>query len=239
MNIAIIFAGGVGKRMTNVARPKQFLKLYGKEIIIHTLEHFEFCEEIDVIIIACIKEWIPYLQKLVKQYEIKKIKSIIPGGHTGQESIYLGLREAARLSLGDDDIVLIHDGVRPFIDDSTIKKNIKSVKNYGSAITVTPSVETIIRLDNGKIVDTIDRTNVGLARAPQSFFLRDILRVHEMARRDGHENFIDCATMMNYYGMQLVAVEGPVENIKITTPKDFLVSKAFYEAEEQLQLFGI
>ncbi len=239
MNIAVIFAGGVGRRMTNAARPKQFLKLYGKEIIIYTLERFEHCAEIDAIVVSCIEEWLPYLQRIVKRYEINKLRRIIPGGRTGQESIYFGLKAAEDISEGREDIVLIHDGVRPFIDEKTIQNNIESVKRNGSAITVTPAVETIIRMENGKVAETLNRTVCGLARAPQSFYLRDILEAHEKARDEEKDDFIDCATMMNYYGMQLSVVEGPIENIKITTPADFLVSKAFYEAEEHSQIFGI
>lgn len=239
MNIAVIFAGGTGRRMTNAARPKQFLKLYGKEIIIYTLERFEHCKDIHAIIVACVKDWIPYLRKIADHYDIDKLKEIIPGGETGQESIYLGLRAANKISESNDDIVLIHDGVRPFINEATILDNIRSVQKNGSAITVTPAVETIIRMENGKVAETFDRSVCGLARAPQSFYLKDIFEAHEKALKEGRTDFIDCATMMNYYGMRLSAVEGPEENIKITTPLDFLVSKAFYEAEEHSQIFGI
>ncbi len=238
MNIAIIFAGGVGKRMTNASLPKQFLKLHEKEIIIYTLERFEYCNEIDAIVVSCVKEWIPYLQKLIKRYELNKIRSVVPGGKSGQESIYIGLKEAKRFSSGEKDIVLIHDGVRPFINDETIKKNIECVKENGSAITVTPAIETIIRLENQKVKETINRAQCAMARAPQSFYLKDILRMHERAISEHREEFIDSATMMSYYGMQLFVVEGPFENIKVTTPTDYLVCRAYHDAEENAQMFG-
>lgn len=238
-NFAVVFAGGVGRRMTNAALPKQFLKLHGKEIIIYTLERFEQSKEIDIIIIACVENWIPYLQKLIQRYELKKVKSIIPGGKTGQESIYNGLKAAAKYSRSEKDIVLIHDGVRPFINDDTIRKNIECVKKNGSAITITPAIETIIRLENDKVAETINRSQCGMARAPQSFYLKDILSAHERAIQEKRFDFIDSATMMSCYGRQLFVVEGPVENIKVTTPADFLVCRAYHDAEENAQIFGV
>ena len=239
MNIAVIFAGGVGKRMTNAALPKQFLKLHGKEIIVYTIERFEHCDEIDAIIVSCLEEWIQYLQKLIKRYELNKVKRIVPGGKSGQESIYFGLKMAAKLSQDEKDIVLIHDGVRPFINDETIKKNIECVKKNGTAITVTPAIETIIRMECKKVKETINRDQCAMARAPQSFYLKDILQVHEMALSEHKEDFIDSATMMSYYGMQLSVVEGPIENIKVTTPADYLICRAYHDAEENAQIFGV
>ena len=114
MNVAVIFAGGIGRRMNQKALPKQFLKLHGKEIIIHTLEHFQEHEEMDGIVVACVEDWIPFLEKLLKQYNMDKVKAVVPGGKTGQESIYHGLKKAEEL-FGEDANVLIHDGVRPLI----------------------------------------------------------------------------------------------------------------------------
>ena len=131
MNIAVIFAGGIGRRMNSKSVPKQFLKLYGKDIIIHTLEHFEMHKDIDGIVVACVEEWIPYLRKLLKKFDIEKVKCIVPGGKTGQESIYNGLSATKKL-YGEDVTVLIHDGVRPLIEEKTITDCILSVKNMGA-----------------------------------------------------------------------------------------------------------
>lgn len=124
MNYAVIFAGGTGTRMNSKTRPKQFLTLHGKEIIIYTLEHFENHPEIDGISVVCIEGWIDYLKKLLDKYQIKKVRWISPGGATGQESIYNGLN-AMRGQIADDSIVLIHDGVRPLIDEELITNNIR------------------------------------------------------------------------------------------------------------------
>ena len=144
MNIGVIFAGGIGTRMTSKALPKQFLKMYGKEIIIYTLEHFEDHKDIDAIVVACVKEWIPFLEELVDRYRLQKVKKIVPGGITGQDSIYQGLKAAKEVAGNEKSIVLVHDGVRPLINEDLITDCIRSVKEKGSAITTAPVIETII-----------------------------------------------------------------------------------------------
>ena len=128
MNIAVIFAGGVGKRMKTNGIPKQFLKIDETPIIIHTLNVFNYTKKIDAIVIACVSTHIKYLKNLVEDYNIFKVKSIVAGGKTGQESIINALEEAKKISKSDKDIVLIHDGVRPIIDSQLIINNIECVK---------------------------------------------------------------------------------------------------------------
>lgn len=243
MNVAVIFEGGVGRRMNNAATPKQFLKLHGKEIIIHTLEKFNDCPQIDAITIACVEPWIAYLRQCVNRYDIKKIRTIVPGGSTGQESIYRALLSVEEYS-DPDSIVLIHDGVRPLIDVCTIQKNIECVKSNRSAITVAAAIETVVQVDSpditqGRITQISDRSICRLARAPQSFYLEDILWAHRQALKDGKNDFIDSASIMKFYGFDLFVVDGPIENIKITTPSDYYAFKAYYEASEDSQVFGI
>lgn len=239
MNIAVIFAGGVGSRMKTKGTPKQFLEVYGKPILIYTLEKFENNENIDAIVIACIKEWIDYCWKIIDRFGIKKVKNIVPGGNSGQESIFNGLNAARGISETDKDIVLIHDGVRPLIDNSLINENIKCVKKYGSAITCVESKETIILInDDNKIKVTTDREHTRIARAPQSFYLSDILNVHNKAIKDGKTNVIDSCTLMKMYKRQLYTVIGKSENIKITTPDDYYIFKAILEAKENSEIFA-
>lgn len=239
MNIAVIFAGGVGSRMHSKERPKQFLAMHEKPIIIHTIENFENHPEIDAIVIACIKDWIPYLEKLLIKYNIRKVKKIIPGGNTGQNSIYLGLCAAEEISRDQGSIVLIHDGVRPLINDKLISDNIQSVKKFGSAITTVPVNETVMVVQPNNAIDYIpERKNSRLARAPQSFWLKDILWAHRKALEDGLEEFIDSCSMMKYYGKELYLIDGPKENIKITTPDDFYTMRALLDAKENAQIYG-
>lgn len=240
MNIAVIFAGGIGKRMNSRAIPKQFLQLHGKEIIVYTLEHFQEHEEIDGIVVACVRDWIPKLETIVTKYGLTKVQDIVAGGETGQDSIYNGLQVAAKRYGIKDNIVLIHDGVRPLIEDDTIMDSIACVKEKGTAITVAPAIETIIRIDDAaNIKDVIERAECLMARAPQSFYLKDILTSHEKARLEEKHDFIDSASIMRYYGFSLATVPGPVENIKITTPMDFYTFRALHEAKESSQLFGV
>lgn len=240
MNIAVIFAGGSGKRMNNTACPKQFLELKNKPIIIYTLEHFDNHPEIDAIVIACIKEWIPHLEKLIKQYGLSKVRSIVPGGQTGQESIYRGLCAAEACAEGNDDaIALIHDGVRPLINSQLISDNIAKVRECGSSITCAQAIETfMVKREDGELYIP-KRESSMMARAPQCFYLKDIIGSHRKAIEEGRDDFIDCCMMMDHYGYKLGQVEGPIENIKITTPMDFYVFRAIIELREHQQLLGV
>jgi len=237
-SIAIVFAGGTGKRMDNKSIPKQFLELYGKPILIYTLENFNNHPRIDGIILVVLKDWVDYCKELINSFGITKVKAVIPGGRTAFESQRNGLIKAVEL-YPKDSIVLIHDGVRPLIDEETISKNIESVQEHGSAITVAPAIETIvIKTETNRIGQIIERSNVELARAPQSFFLNQILKAHRLAEKEQLE-FIDSASMMQYYGYKLYTVEGSPENIKITTPNDFYTFRALVDAKENSQIFGI
>nr|WP_248630141.1 IspD/TarI family cytidylyltransferase [Enterococcus cecorum] len=241
MNIAVIFAGGVGNRMHSKERPKQFLEMYNKPIIIHTLEHFENHPEIDAIVISCIESWIPHLKTLLYKYRINKVLKVVPGGKTGQLSIYNGLKAAEEISKDSDTIVLIHDGVRPLINNSVISENILSVKEFGSAITTAKVKETILVVNEADY--TIDyvpsRKNSRIAKAPQSFWLNEILKVHETALKNGETNCIDSCTMMQDFGYRLHLIDGPDENMKITTPDDFYTMRAILEAKENAQIYGL
>ena len=220
-NVAILFAGGVGSRMGSET-PKQFLEWNGKAIIIHTLDVFEQCEKIDEIILACKEDWIPFTRELIEKEGLKKVVSIVPGGATALDSQYNGLKEARRLHPGEDVCVLIHDGVRPLVDEPTILRCIEGVEKFGSAITVTRAIETVITIDdNEEICEILDRSHCRMAKAPQCFRLSEILGAHEDAIACGKHEFIDSASMMMAYGHKLHTVMGEPENIKITTPSDY------------------
>ncbi len=239
MNIAVIFAGGSGNRMHTKSRPKQFLEYNGKPIIIYTLELFDNHPMIDGIVVVCIESWIPFLKKMLKKFEITKVVRIEKGGTTGQESIYNGLVSAEQYSKDKDEtVVLIHDGVRPLITEDTITDNINICREKGNCITCIPATETFIvkQEDGGLEIPT--RANSLIARAPQSFFLKDIISAHRKAINEGRNDFIDSCTMMSYYGHRMNTVIGPMENIKITTPTDYFIFKAMVEVHENQQIFG-
>ena len=236
-NIAVIFAGGTGKRMQTVSKPKQFLELNGKPVIIYTLELFDNHREIDGIIVVCLSDWIPFLEKQLKKYEISKVGAVVPGGGTGQESIYNGL-VAARETYGEDCNVLIHDGVRPLITEKTITDNIEAVNRFGNCITCVPATETFVVRQKDGSLEIPSRADSLIARAPQTFRLPEILAAHEESLRLGKTDFIDSCTMMSHYGHTIHTIIGPRENIKITTPTDFFIFRAMVEVHENQQIFG-
>lgn len=238
MNCTLIFAGGTGQRMNSRTRPKQFLELHGKPIIVYTLEQFQDHPEVDAIVVVCLESWISHLKRLVDQYGLSKVVQVVPGGQTGQESIYLGL-SALRESFSDEDVVLIHDGVRPLIDEDTISACIRCATENGSAVTVVPAIETVVKQEGGKIVEVIARQDCCSAKAPQCFRLGDICEAHAKSQQDGRDDFIDSASLMHHYGFDIYTVEGKPENIKITTPSDFYMFRAMLDERENSQIFGI
>lgn len=240
MNIGVIFAGGVGSRMNSKTKPKQFLLMHGKPIIVHTIDIFNECDAIDAVVVACVENWIPHMEDLVKKFNLNKVRAVVPGGKTAQESAYKALLAAREISGSEQDIVLIHDGVRPMISGKLLKDNIRSVEEFGSSITCVEAKETIIAVDeNDKITDIPPRKDIRLARAPQSFYLKDILKAHERAISEGRTDFIDSCTMMRYYGHDLHLISGPTENIKVTTPDDFYTLRALLDARENSQVYGL
>ena len=239
MNIAVIFAGGTGQRMNTKTLPKQFLELHGKPILVYTLEHFQRHKAIDGIVLVCVEGWLDYCAELAEKYRLTKLTAIVPGGDCGQASIYNGLKKAGEL-YPVDTIVLVHDGVRPLIDGQTITAAIDCVRAHGSAVTVTPAVETIaLRTETNQVDTIIDRSHCQMARAPQCFYLGELLDAHEKANTEGRSDFIDSASLMQHYGHSLYTVEGPAENIKITTPSDFYIFRAMVDARENSQIFGL
>lgn len=238
MNIAAIFAGGSGVRMHTKSRPKQFLELNGKPIIIYTLELFDNHPQVDAIVVACIDSWIPFLKKMIRKFEITKVVEIVEGGETGQDSIYNALQAAERIAKGEEATVMIHDGVRPLITEQTITENLKTVEEFGSCITCVPATETFVVKQADGALEIPERANSLIARAPQSFRLADIMTAHQRAISEGRHDFIDSCTMMSHYGYALKTIIGPMENIKITTPTDFFIFRAMVEVHENQQIFG-
>jgi 2-C-methyl-D-erythritol 4-phosphate cytidylyltransferase len=244
MNTALIFAGGTGVRMNSNAKPKQFLRIHEKPVLVYTLEHFENHEEIDNICVVCLAGWITELRRMLRLYAITKVKWIVKGGSTAQESVFNGLSAIyADNTNPKETIVLIHDGVRPLINNVLITKCIDCVKKHGSAITVAPIGETIVNVNSDETIETIEnvkeRSIHKFARAPQCFFLEDIFAVHKKSKEKGINGVLDSATLMYQNGLPLFTVNGPEKNIKITTSIDYYIFKALLSAEEDAQVFGI
>lgn len=240
MNIAIIFAGGSGVRM-GAGVPKQFLEINGKPIIIHTLQLFQYHKMIDKIYVSILKDYVDYMKELVDDYHLSKVVSVIPGGETAQDSIYNALKKAESEN-PDDSVVLLHDGVRPFVSYDVIANNIEGVKKNGNAITCTACYETILLSKSGEQVDSVPyRKDTFAAQAPQSFVLKDIIAAHDVvrARPEGYENMVDACTILKSQGIEVHMVEGNRGNIKVTTPEDVYMYRALLQYKENEQAFGL
>lgn len=221
--------------------PKQFLEIHGKPVLVHTLELFQEHDMIDKIYISVLEDYIGKTQKLVDRYGLDKVVSIIPGGATAQDSIYNVLKDAEKENDGDS-IVLLHDGVRPFVSYDTIKQNIESVQKYGSAITCTACYETILLSKSGEKVDSVPyRKDTFAAQAPQSFRLKDIIAAHDEVRaiNPTYENMVDACTIMTTLGKEVHMIPGNRGNIKVTTPEDVYMFRALLNYKENEQTFGI
>ena len=240
MNIAIIFAGGSGIRM-GAGIPKQFLEINGKPIMIHTFQLFQHHREIDKIYAAVQEEYLGYVKELCDEFRVSKLAGVVAGGETAQDSIYNALKAAQKENPGDS-IVLIHDGVRPFVAYDVISKNIESVRQYGNAITSTPCYETIMVSRDGKVVDSVPyRKETFAGQAPQSFYLDEIIDAHEKIQKTetGYENMVDACTIIRTLGMKAHLVEGNRGNIKVTTPEDVYMLRALLQYQENEKAFGL
>lgn len=239
MNVAIVFAGGSGQRMNSAAKPKQFLELYGKPIIVFTLEVFQHHPEIDQVIVPCIAGWEDYLQELLDKYRLTKVTKVLTGGRDTQESKMIALKHLATFC-APDDVVVIHDAVRPLITEKMISDNLEAVRLHGSAISVVPFSETGIVSSNGLTTrESIIRNTLYIAKAPQSFYFSDVYAAHAKGNDMDPTVTIDTCSLMTALGIELHLVPCETTNIKITTPEDFFVFKALIDLRESRDIFGM
>lgn len=227
MNVALVFAGGVGTRMKSYGKPKQLLELDGKSILVHTILNFENHRDIDAIVVVCLKDYIEAVREEIDKNNIKKVKWLVPGGETGQQSICNGLKKVYdEVHNPEEVIVLLHDGVRPIISADVISCNIECVKKYGSSVTVCPVSETIVEVDDRDLIYNIPiRKRCYLSKAPQGFYLSDLMRAHNRAIEENRFDCTNSAELMSRYGHSLHVVYDTDENIKITTPIDMIIWK--------------
>lgn len=238
MTVAVIFAGGSGTRMNSRALPKQFLEVNGRPIIVHTLQHFEDHPDIESVAVAILPAWRDHFMKLVSRYELTKVRWVVDGGGTGQQSRHRAL-QAVAAERPAETVVLVHDGVRPLIDEELITKNIRGVLEHGTAITCSKVNETIIESGNGEVDSIIPREELYAARAPQSFRLGEILGAYDAAVAQGEDDTIDsCSVMKDFGNAALHRVDGPISNIKITTAEDFYICRTYFELVENQQIVG-
>ena len=229
-NIALIIAGGSGARMHQDI-PKQFLTINERPVIIYTLEAFQKHAEIDAIAVVCLKGWEQVLQAYANQFNITKLKHIIPGGENGQGSIRNGVYELEK-HYKPDDIVLIHDAIRPMVSADIISDCIVTTRQYGSAISVVPCAEAMMETQDG-IVSTgsYPRDKLKRTQTPQAFFLGKICDLHRRALEAGITNSVASCTLMIEMGEQIYFSSGSEKNIKLTTVDDIDIFKALLVAK--------
>lgn len=241
-NYALILAGGVGQRMRSSGLPKQFLKVYGKPIIIYTIEKFARCPEVDNIVVACNPLYTDHLKELLMNFPFDKEIAIISGGKDRQGSIQNGINHI--LSNGGDggDIIIVHDGVRPLIDEEIISENIRVALKEGCAMTVRPVVESVVISDNdiANFEDFKKRDNTYSLTSPQTFKLSILVDAYEKTKdANAPIPLLDAALAYTYLGHQIPLVKEYNQNIKITTPEDYYILKALLELQENKNVFGL
>ena len=231
MNIALIISGGVGARM-NQDIPKQFINVYDKPVIIYTLEAFQKHPNIDAIEVVCLDGWHDILRAYSKQFGITKLESIVGGGSVGQESIRNGLFDIATRHNDPDDIVLIHDAIRPMVSSDIISDNIRVCRQYGNAITVIPCTAAMLKTADGLVSDTtIPRDNLKSTQTPQTFYLQEIVEAHKEALKRGITNSIASCTMYIELGKPVYMSIGSEKNLKLTTSEDIEIFMALLHAK--------
>ena len=230
-NIALLTAAGSGTRMHQDI-PKQFLTINDRPVIIYTLEAFQKHPEINAIIVVCLKGWEKVLQAYADQFNITKLKHIVAGGKTGQESIRNGLFELEK-HYSPDDIVLIHDGNRPMVSAEIISDCIVTVKQHGCAISAIPCAEAVMKTDDGIVsVDCYPRETLRRTHTPHGFFLQKICDLHRRAETAGITNSVASCTMMFELGEPVYFSAGSEKNIKLTTVEDIEIFKALLIAKK-------
>lgn len=231
-NIALIIAGGVGARM-NQDIPKQFINVNDKPVIVYTMEAFQRHHEIDAIEIVCLDGWHDVLRAYAKQFGIAKLENIVSGGVNGQDSIRNGLEDIAKRHNDKNDIVLIHDAIRPMIEADVITDNIRVCRKFGNAITVIPCTAAMLKTsDNIMSDEQVPRDNLKITQTPQAFFINDILSAHKEALSKGITNSVASCTMYIELGKRLYMSKGSGKNIKLTTTEDIEIFKALLSAKK-------
>ncbi len=230
MNVALIIAGGIGARM-QMSSPKQFMSVNGKPVIAYTMEAFQRNDSIDVIAVVCLEGWEDILWSYAKKYNISKLKWVTNGGDSGFHSLRNGML-LLKKHCSPDDIILIHDAVRPLVSDDIINANIAGVKQYGTAITVVPATEALLYSEDGEISGkVVDRSLIWRTQTPQSLRLSHFIKAHEEALARGITDTVATCTLLIELGEEVHFVFGEGTNFKITCREDLGLLKAYIDAK--------
>lgn len=232
MNVALLTAAGSGTRMHQDI-PKQFIHVDNKPVIIYTLEAFQRHPSIDAIIVVTLDSWSSVLWAYAKQFNITKLKWVVPGGDSGQESIRNGLKKL-REELVDEDVVMIHDGNRPLISSEIISDSLATFAKYGSAVAVIPCTEVVFESEDGysSCVST-EREKLFRTQTPHTYTLGNLLNAHKKAMELGIKNTAASCMLMKELGEMTYFSKGSEENIKITTLEDLRIFRALLNTRQE------
>lgn len=223
MNIAIIPAAGIGSRMGNVCKevPKQFLKVFKKPILIYTLEVFQKCKDIDAIIVVSHKDWMDYTEENIQKYRLSKVKGIVLGGKSGQESINNGLKKAEELGVTDDDIIIIQDAVRALVSKEMISDVVCAAKKYEAAAPAVENSSILYKLDENKLpYEYVGKDKIFLSQTPQAIKYGKMISTHKKAIEQGILDTSATCNLLFNLGEKIQFVQGDPMNIKITAKED-------------------
>lgn len=224
--IALIIAGGTGQRMGQDI-PKQFLHVNDKPVIIYTLEVFQKHPSIDEIEVVCLEGWHEVLKAYAKQFGITKLINVVNGGLNGQDSIRNGVLDIASRHCLDDDIVVIHDSIRPMVSLDIITDNLRVCKKYGNATTIVPCNTAMLKSEDALVSNVqLSREQVKMTQTPQSFHVKEFVEVHKKALMKGITASVASCTLYVEMGLNVYLSKGSGKNIKLTTIEDVEIFKA-------------
>lgn len=224
-NVALVIAGGSGRRMGQDV-PKQFLNVEDKPIIVYTLEAFERHPLVDEIVVVCIPGWERVLEAYARQFGISKLVGVVEGGSNGQGSIHNGVRFLER-GHGKDDIIMVHDAIRPLVSAEIISDCVRVAESEGSSVSVIPSAEALLSSpDAHRSESLVDRSTTWRTQTPQGFPLGTLVRMHEEAERRGIVDSVASCTLAVELGMKVHFCLGSEKNIKLTTVEDIDIFRA-------------
>lgn len=220
MVYAAVLAGGSGLRMGGNL-PKQFLEVADRPVIIRSIDAFVESGSIDKIFVAVSEDYYDYTAQLIKKYIDEFDVQLVVGGKNRNETLLNVLREIEKIGMTDDDIILTHDAVRPFIDKRIIDENIIAAREYGACNTVVPAVDTILRSSDGRFIESVPvRSEIFHAQTPQSFGVKKLLSLYENLSDEEMETFTDSCSVFLSAGERVFLVTGDRNNIKLTYPED-------------------
>ena len=235
-NYVILLAGGVGKRM-NSDIPKQFIEVNGKPIIAYSIENFQRNNQIEKIVVVCVKQWQEHLKEIINKYSLSKVEWIIEGGDTGHDSIRNGVF-FLRDKIETDDYIIVHDAVRPVLPQKAIDEVIRVAHEKGNACSSIACPPPIVYTDDFKSgIKDVDREHVMLTASPQVFKYSLALKCYEKAEQENKHNFTFTSSMLIHYGERVYFAKGTTNNIKITTKADLALFKALLTVPEE-ELFS-